>query len=153
VAQAWDSSPKFREFENHMRAPAAAWPAELASPLWERAAEAGYDRIRSIPVDEGFGSDWKALGYFAVTHGMDLDIAYLGRVDAEALDALRAHEETVLRTGIFEPKTIYILDVRSSLIAARHAGPDDLITVVDGRIVFLPGGHALGEGLDRWSGD
>ena len=153
VAQAWDSSPKWREFEDRMRKPATTWRAELASPLWERAAEAGYNRIRSIPVDEGFGSDWRALGYFAVTHGMDLDIAYLGRVDSEALDALHAHEEDVLQTGVFEPKTIYVLDVRSSLLAAGHTGPDDLITVVDGRIVFLPRGHALGEGLDSWSGD
>ena len=131
----------------------ATWPAELQSPLWERAAAAGYDRIRSIPVDEGYGSDWKAFGYFAVTHGMDTDIAYLGRVDSEALGALRTREQEVLASGAFEPRTIYVLDVRASLLASGHAGPGDLITVVDGRIVFLPGGHALGEGLDRWSGD
>ena len=153
VAQAWDTSPKFAEFEDSMPAPSTTWPVELKSPLWGRAAAAGYNRIRSIPVDEGFASDWKALGYFALTHGMDLDVAYLGRVDSDALAALSAHQEQVLQTGAFEPRTIYILDVRSSLLAAAHTGPDDLITVVDGRIVFLPGGHALGEGLDRWSGD
>jgi len=153
AVQAWDSSPKWSEFADRMPAPSATWPAELQSPLWERAAAAGYDRIRSIPVDEGYGSDWKAFGYFAVTHGMDTDIAYLGRVDSEALGALRTREQEVLASGAFEPRTIYVLDVRASLLASGHAGPGDLITVVDGRIVFLPGGHALGEGLDRWSGD
>ena len=153
TAQVWDTWPKWTEFEDHMPRPSTSWRAELNSPLWARAAEAGYNRIRSIPVDEGFGSDWKALGYYAVTHGMDLDIAYLGRVDSADREALKAHEEQVLLTGAFEPKTIYVLDVGSSLFAAEHAGPDDLIAVVDGRIVFLRGGHALGEGLDRWSGD
>jgi hypothetical protein len=152
TAQAWDSSPKWREFASHMRAPASTWPTDLKSPLWERAAASGYNRIRSIPVEEGFGSDWKALGYLAVTHGMDIDTVYLGRVDGNDLEALRAHEEQVLQTGEFEPRTIYVLDVRSSLFAARHASPDDLITIADGRIVFLPGGHALGEGLGDWPG-
>jgi len=153
AVQAWDSAPKWREFRAYMPAPTSTWSAALKSPLWERAAAGGYNRIRSIPVDEGFGSDWKALGYFAVTHGMDIDTVYLGRVDAEALHDLRVHEEYVLLTGEFEPRTIYVLNVRTSLLAAKFAGPDDLIAVVDGRIVFLPGGRALGADLPQWSGD
>lgn len=153
AAQAWDSWPKLREFEQHMPAPSTAWPTTLKSPLWERAVAAGYNRIRSIPPDQGFGSDWKDLGYFAVNHGMDIDIAYLGRVDGDDMHDLRVHDEYVLITGEFEPKTIYILDVRSSLRAAAHATKDDLIAVIDGRIVFLRGGNALSEGLERWTGD
>ena len=120
------------------------------SPLWERAAAAGYNRVRSIPVKEGFGSDWKATGYFAVTHGMDIDLAYLGRVDGGNLEALRKYEAEALATGTFEQKTIYLLDLPSAIAAAMHAGPDDLIVMVDKRIVLLPGGASLGEGLDRW---
>jgi hypothetical protein len=153
VTQVWDSAPKWQAFEDHMPPPSATWSTELDSPLWQRAAKAGYNRIRSIPVDEGYGSDWKALGYFALTHGMEIDTVYLGRVDSEDRETLEAYEDHVLRTGQFEPRTIYVLNVRSSLLAARHTGPDDLITVADGRIVLLPGGHALGEGLERWSGD
>ena len=153
AAQAVDSSPKWHEFASGMRPPSATWSTELKSPLWQRAAEAGYTRVRSIPVKEGFGTDWKALGYYAATHGMDIDAVYLGRVDSDALRELRAREEQGLLSGAFEPKTIYILDVRASLLAARHIGPDDLIVVVDHRIVLLPGGHALGAGLDQWSGD
>ena len=150
-AQAYDSSPKWSSFTG-MRSPSPEWQEVLNSPLWRRAAALGYNRIRSIPVDVGFGSDWRAPGYFAVTHGMDIDIAYLGRVDGEKLADLEAREELALRTGEFEPKTIYILDVEASVRAARHAGPDDLITRADHRIVFLPGGAALGEGLG-WAGD
>jgi hypothetical protein len=153
AAQAWDSSPKWHEFADRMPAPSTTWPTELKSPLWERAAAAGYDRVRSIPVDEGFGSDWRPLGYFAVTHNMDIDIAYLGRVDGDNLTALRAKEEQALAEGEFEPKTIYILDVESSLRVAAHATNNDLIAMVDDRIVFLPGGAALGADVEKWHGD
>ena len=153
VVQAWDSTPKWQEFARTMPAPAATWPSELTSPLWQRAADAGYDRIRAIPVAAGYGSDWRAPGYFAVTHGMATDVAYLGRIDALQLARLRARAAEVLETGDFEPRTLYLLDVPSSLLAARHAGPDDLIAVADGRIVLLPGGRALGGGLDGWPGD
>jgi hypothetical protein len=150
-AQAYDSSHKWSRFTG-MREPGPMWERELVSPLWRRAAALGYTRIRSIPVQEGFGTDWKAFGYFATTHGMDTDMAYLGRVDGQKLSDLRAKEEQALATGEFEPMTIYILDVPASVRVARHAGPDDLITVADHRIVFLPGGAALGEGLG-WAGD
>ncbi|HZY67721.1 MAG TPA: DUF6311 domain-containing protein, partial [Devosia sp.] len=152
TAQAVDSAPEWRLFESRLPAPSSTWRNHLQSPLWERAAAAGYNRIRSIPVEEGYGSDWRALGYFAVTHGMDVDTAYLARVDGPKLAALRAKQEQVLVDGNFEPRTIYVLDVRTSLMAAKQAGPDDLITMVDGRIVFLPGGQDLAEGIDRWPG-
>jgi len=153
AAQAWDSSSKWHEFADRMPPPSTTWPTELKSPLWERAAGAGYNRVRSIPVDEGFGSDWRPLGYYAVTHNMDIDIAYLGRVDGDALTALRAKEERALAEGEFEPKTIYILDVESSLRVAAHVTNNDLIALVDDRIVFLPGGAALGDDVEKWHGD
>lgn len=152
-AQAVDTAPEWRLFARWMSPPSSTWTTELKSPLWERAAEAGYNRIRSIPVSEGYGSDWRQLGYFAVTHGMDIDTAYLGRVDSEALQDLRVSSEHALLTGEFEPKTIYVLDVRASLMAERKVGVDDLMAIVDGRIVLLPGGAELGQGIEQWSGD
>jgi hypothetical protein len=149
VAQAVDSYPKWSEFMRHMRPPAATWDIELKSPFWERAAAAGYTRIRSIPVDIAFGSDWKDIGYFAITHGMDTDVAYLGRTDKDAEKALRKRALEVLATGAFEPRTIYILnDVRSALAAAQHVGPDDLLASFDQRMVFVRGGRHLADGLD-----
>jgi hypothetical protein len=152
-AQAVDTAPEWRLFARWMAQPSETWATELKSPLWERAAAAGYNRIRSIPVSQGYGSDWRELGYFAATHGMDIDTAYLGRVDSEALQALRVSAEHALLTGEFEPRTIYVLDVRASLVAEQKVQADDLIAVVDGRIVLLPGGAELGQGIERWSGD
>lgn len=150
AAQAVDTAPEWQLFRAAMRQPASTWQTELVSPLWERAANAGYNRVRSIPVQEGYGSDWKPLGYYAATHRMDIDVAYLGRVDGDKLKALRKHAAEVLATGTFEPRTIYLLDLRSAMLAARNAGPEDLIMVADKRIVLLPGGAALGADLDQW---
>jgi hypothetical protein len=151
VAQAADSYPKWHEFADRMKPPAPTWNIELESEFWERAASAGYNRIRSIPIDIGFGSDWKNIGYFAFTHGMDTDVAYLGRTDEDAEQALRLHALEVLTSGAFEPKTIYILnDVRSALAAAKHAGPADLLARFDNRTVFVRNGRRLAEGLDAF---
>ena len=157
VAQAADSYPKWHEFADRMKPPAPTWNIELDSEFWERAAAAGYNRIRSIPIDIGFGSDWKDIGYFALTHGMDTDVAYLGRTDEDAERALRLHALEVLTSGAFEPRTIYILsDVRSALAAAKHAGPADLLARLDNRIVFVRNGKSLADGLDTlpfWPAD
>ena len=148
VAQGIDSWPEARRFRAFMPQPSPVWETSFTSPLWERAAESGYTRLRAIPEQVGFGSDWKDPGYFAVTHGLDTDIAYLARIDPERLQMLRTRAEHVLATGAFEPRTIYLLDVYSALRAVAHLGPDDLLVTVDGRNVLLPGGRALAAGLN-----
>jgi hypothetical protein len=148
AAQAIDSFPSWHGFAANMAKPSNTWATELRSPFWQRAAEAGYNRVRTIPVQNGFGVDWKDPGYYAVTHGMDTDTAYLGRVDDAALAAHRADALEILASGAFEPKTIYLLDVHSALTAAQHLQPGDLLAVVDGRNVFVRGGAALAEGFD-----
>jgi hypothetical protein len=146
-AQAVDSEPAWRPFAATLPAPAPVWTTTFVSPLWDRAAAAGYTRLRAVPLEVGFGSDWKDPGYIAVTHRMATDLAYLGRIDDTALAALRAHEAEVLGTGAFEPHTLYLLDAPSALAAARHATSDDLLAQVDGRIVFARHGAALAAGL------
>ncbi len=154
VAQAVDSAGAWMPFQRDLPPPSPVWTTTLQSPLWERAAAAGYTRIRAIPLEVGFGTDWKDPGYFAVTHGMATDMAYLGRVDSHAQDALKAHEAEVLRTGDFEPTTLYVLDQKSADLAALHTTADDLLVYVDGRIVFARNGAKLidGLGLDNLAG-
>lgn len=147
AAQALDSAPAWHRFRAQLPAPAATWPTPLTSPFWARAAAAGYDRLRAIPIETGFGSDFQAPGYYAVTHGMDTDIAYLGRVDAAAAAALAASKARLLETGAFEPRTLYLLDVPSSLAVMAHLEPGDLLATIDGRIVFARGGAALIDSL------
>ncbi len=145
-AQAWDSWPALTGFAKRQSAPSEIWSTPLTSPFWRRAAAAGYNRVRVIPVQDP-GTDWRPLGYYAVTHGMDIDSAYLGRLDIRGLAHLRLREADVLRIGDFEPNTIYELDAISALKAAEHMGPDDLLATIDHRIILAKGGAYLVEGL------
>ena len=146
AAQTADSAPALLNFNRHLAPIADIWDTPLQSPFWERAAAAGYNRIRVIPIQSP-GKDWQALGYYAVTHHMGIDSAYLGRTDGVAFAALREHEKQVLATGDFEPQTLYILDAPSSALAAIRAAPDDLLAVIDHRIVFAKAGAHLVDGL------
>jgi hypothetical protein len=58
----------------------------------------------------------------------------------------------MLASGAFEPRTLYVLDVPSALHILPVAGPDDLLAIVDGRIVFARGGARLAEGLGLGGG-
>ena len=100
AAQVVDSSSGLSGFVRRQPLPAAAWDTPLVSPFWDRVAAAGYTRVRAIPVTQP-GFDWRDLGYFAVTHGMATDSAYLGRTDERALDALVARENAALASGEF----------------------------------------------------
>jgi len=147
AAQAADSGPALLTFSERLAPVSDHWQSPLQSPFWQRAAAAGYSRIRVIPVVSNPGTDWKALGYFAATHDMGIDSVYLGRVDAKDLAALRARERKVLETGDFDPGTLYILDPRSALAAQQHVAPGDLLARIDDRIVFAKGGAPLADGL------
>ncbi len=146
AAQAADSAPGLLSFASRIAAASSTWDTPLVSPFWERAASAGYTRIRVVPVQNP-GKDWKPLGYFAVTHGMDIDSAYLGRTDEKAMRYLRSHEAEVLATGAFDPHTLYELDVPAALTASAHLAPDDLLAIIDSRIILAKGGAHLVEGL------
>ena len=148
AAQAWDSGPALLNFSRRLPPVSDTWTTPLVSPFWDRAAAAGYKRVRVIPVISNPGTDWQALGYYAVGHHLGIDSVYLGRVDAKALEALRAREKQVLETGDFEPETLYVLNADAARLAAMHMAPGDLLAVVDERIVFARGGAHLVDGLD-----
>ena len=141
-----DSAPALHNFHNHLGPVSSTWETPFVSPFWDRAVAAGYDRIRVIPVQMP-GTDWRPLGYFAVTHHMQIDSVYLGRVDDNALEALRARDSMVLETGDLEPRTIYIIDAESAAIAAQHLRPGDLLATIDDHIVLVRDGVRLIDGL------
>ena len=147
-AQVADSAPALLQFATRLPPVSDTWDTPLVSPFWQRAAEAGITRVRVIPVVSNPGTDWKALGYYAVTHHMGIDSVYLGRVDAKALAALRAREAEAVKTGSFDPGTLYILDPPTALEAQKRLAPDDLFAFVDHRIVLVKGGARLADGLD-----
>jgi hypothetical protein len=147
-AQVADSAPALLTFSDRLAPISDTWKTPLISPFWQRAADAGLNKIRVIPVVSNPGTDWKDLGYYAVNHHMGIDSVYLGRVDASALAALRAHEAEVIKTGSFDPDTLYILDPPSALEAQKHLTSADLFAFIDHRIVVVKNGVHLADGLD-----
>jgi hypothetical protein len=123
------------------------WYNRLNSPFWQRAEDAGYNRIRAIPVVYK-NADWRELEEAAYLHHFDVDAIYLGRVDDRALKALAEKEELALDTGNFEPRTLYIVDLPTALRLYPLVRPGDLLAEVDRRIVFARGGASLIDGLD-----
>jgi hypothetical protein len=126
--------------------PSDHWQNALSSPFWQRAEDAGYNRLRAIPVIYR-NPDWRTLEYAAYVHHFDVDAIYLGRVDQRDLDALKAKEENALDTGDFEPRTLYVVDVATALRIYPHLRPGDLLADIDRHIVFARGGAALIAGL------
>jgi len=144
--QVVDSEFGLRIFSQSDPAPSDHWRNDLSSPFWQRAEDAGYNRIRAIPVIYWNG-DWRALEYAAYLHHWDVDAIYLGRVDQTALDDLKAKEEHAIETGDFEPKTLYVIDVATALRIRPQLEPNDLLASIDRHIVFARGAAPLIAGL------
>jgi hypothetical protein len=143
IVQGVDTSRGWLQFETTQPPPAAAWPTPIHSPFWEFAA-AHYDKIRAIPV-MALNKSWAELSYFAAFHHMGSDAAYLGRRDAKGFAALQNLADATLRDGSFEPDALYVLDPASADIARRYMRPGDLLTTVDGFILFARHGEALAD--------
>jgi hypothetical protein len=143
VVQGIDTSRGWLQFETTQPTPSAAWPTLIRSPFWEFAA-AHYDKLRAIPVMT-LNPSWAELSYFAAFHQMASDAAYLGRRDARGFAALQRLADAALRDGSFEPDALYVLDPASAEIARRYLRPGDLLTRVDGFILFARNGKALAD--------
>jgi len=147
AAQVYDSSDGWTIFRNTMSPPpATSWPTAWSSPFWERAGEAGFTRLRGIPVRYRH-RDWLAAETFAYRYGLQTDMIYLGRVDEREVAALAARENEAITTGNFDDKTLYILNYAAARRIAPHVQPDDLFAVVQDRFVFARHAAFLVDGL------
>jgi hypothetical protein len=54
VADSWRGLVIFR---HSLPSPSSTWTTELTSPFWDRAAAAGYDRVRAYPIVQGPAGD------------------------------------------------------------------------------------------------
>ncbi len=124
----------------------ASWNTTLVSPPWEALAP-HYQRVRTIPV-ENEPKFWRELSWYAQTHGMATDAAYLGRVDPTALAKAVATAQQALIDGSFDPGAIYALDETSAAAAEKLLQPGDLLARIDGVIVFARGGKAVLDAAD-----
>jgi hypothetical protein len=121
-------------------AAARAVPERLPDPFWAEAVRR-YGRVRCTPA-ANTGPGWDRVGVLtAHAGGVPTDCIYLARVDDAALAALRAKVAEVLRSGAYEPGTLYVLrdEASQALAQASHDPARDLLLEADGFWVLAPG--------------
>lgn len=119
----------------------ASFRTALVSPVWEALAP-HYQRVRNVPV-ENEPKFWRELSWYAETHGMATDAAYLGRVDLTALANANSVAQQALVDGSFDTGAVYALDEASAAKAEKLLQPGDLLARIDGVIVFARGGKTV----------
>ena len=115
----------------------AAWSSSMRDPFWSEAATR-YGTLRRI-MPGNLTPRWGDVAAFAATHGMATDAVYLARVNGDALREARRRAETALRTGQYDPDTLYIVDDGQLRLAVVNLEPADLLARVDGFGVLAPG--------------
>jgi uncharacterized protein DUF6311 len=117
-------------------------PERLSDPFWAEAVRR-YGRVRCTPA-ANIGPGWNSVGVLtARTGAVPTDCIYLARVDDAALAALREKVAEVLRSGAYEPDTLYVLrdETSQALAQASHDPARDLLLEVDGLWVLAPRWH------------
>lgn len=146
AVQIYDSRQGWGEFRAFVASPGTTWHSSLTSPFWERAATSGLRKIRAVR-QRLRATDWKDVEDFAYRHGMQTDVAYLGRIDVNTLIALYAHEQDAIAKGSLDLDTLYLLDFVNARAVAEHLAADDLFAVIDREIVYVRHGANLVDGL------
>lgn len=136
LIQVADTSAGWRGIHKHLSVkPSSTWVTPLKDPFWVEAASR-YKKIHVVPL-EGQFLGWQDLAYFAGTHHMSIDGVYLARIDRVKLDLANQTNLNALRTGKYDPDSIYILS--ETVASAAAVNPvNDLLLHVDGFIVLAP---------------
>jgi len=114
----------------------SVWATPLQSPFWDTAAPRYRAARHVLP---GRPDNYVDIAYFAATHGMSTDAAYLSRVDKNALEAASDRALATVISGRYDHDSIYFLDDRYTRLAALTLRPDDALARIDGSLVVAPG--------------
>ena len=145
VVQVVDTSAAWAEIRKRTSLEiGTGWKTNLSSPFWGEAAEK-YENVRLLLPDNGH-PNWRDLAYFAGMNQLATDAVYLARVDRLALKVARERAVGTLRSGDYEPNTLYILD--DDVVGRAVTNHIDMLTQIDGLNVLAPGWR---EGADRES--
>jgi hypothetical protein len=124
--------------------PSSQWVTGLNDPFWEEAAS-HYLYLRALPlsVDKArfmYPDTWQMLPYFAATHHMPTDMAYLARYRYQSIIAAQTSSLKTLEDGSFAQDTLYIVDASYLSAVQNNIRPDrDFLGMIDGYYVLAPG--------------
>lgn len=139
AVQLADLRPGLRLLRSYVSGAPRDAPERLSDPFWAEAGRA-YARVRAAPA-ANMGPHWESVARFAWRHGLPTDAVYLARIDPRAVAALRDRVAAALRSGCYEPGTLYVLRDRATLdlAAASHDPARDLLGRIEGLDVLAPG--------------
>jgi hypothetical protein len=137
VAQLFDTSAGWRTARDRKFANSGqTWVTPLRDQFWSRAGER-YHTVRVIPLDKRT-TGYEPITWFAASHHMSTDAAYLARVNPDTLKAASDRDTAALKAGKADPDTLYVLDESTAQLAASAKHEDDLVSQIDGRWVLAP---------------
>lgn len=119
----------------------SSWNTPLVSPFWTEAA-ARYTKLRWL-LPRADPPRWLELGAYAGAHGLATDSVLLARPNSQKLHEARERGQQLLRSGQYEPDTLYVLDDDSFQQALESTDRQQhLLVRVDGFNVIAPGWSA-----------
>lgn len=136
LLQVIDTSAGWLGINKHLSVkPSSAWATPLKDPFWVEAAFR-YKKIHVVPL-EGQFLGWQNLAYYAGTHNMSIDGVYLARIDKLKLALANENSLNALRTGNYDPDSIYILsEAVANTVTVNLI--NHLFLRIDGFIVLAP---------------
>jgi hypothetical protein len=139
LLQVADISPGIVALRRIFAAVPAQVPPQAQDAVWTEAAKR-YVRLRAVPTANE-GADWATIGRLANELRLPTDSVYLARMDGRILWPLAERVQEAVRSGRYEPGTLYILRDEEARRFAEE-GLDrsrDLLREVDGFLVLAPG--------------
>ncbi|OAB50374.1 DUF6311 domain-containing protein [Pseudomonas thivervalensis] len=124
--------------QSRMTPTASSWPTSMNDPFWASAAR-HYSKVRTL-LPQNQPDNWLLTSQYALTHGLETDGVYLGRMSDRAIERALRNAEQMLASGQYAADSLYILDARAAHQAAKIVNRQtDLLTRIDGLVVLAPG--------------
>lgn len=150
VLQVLDLSPGIAQLRTELHAPIQndLTSTPLRQPFWNLAGER-YKSVYVLPsraepdpdfMSRFMGSDWKIFGHYASQRQLYTNAVYLSRYDAQKQAAAFEHALELSKTGLYDPRTLYIIKNEDLIpVALNLKDPQALLARIDGYNVLAPG--------------
>ena len=124
--------------QSRMMQAASSWPTSMNDPFWASAA-GHYSKVRTL-LPQNQPDNWLLTSQYALTHGLETDGVYLGRMGTREIEQAQQNAAQMLASGVYAADSLYILDARAALQVAKTVNRQtDLLTRIDGLVVLAPG--------------
>lgn len=124
--------------QSRMMPAASSWPTSMTDPFWASAAS-HYSKVRTL-LPQNQPENWLLTSQYALTHGLQTDGVYLGRMGTREIEQAQRRAAQMLASGEYAADSLYILDPGTALQAAKTVKRQtDLLTRIDGLVVLAPG--------------